>query len=210
MWTGVRSAIPSHLKTQCSYENELEPLEFFCGEKKFNPLISKSKQFYYLLVSVKVKPSRGFIKLKEDFDLDDSTAANVFRNIKSLSYETFIRSFQSQLLADIIFTNYRLAKIGYVPNDLCAFCEKGSETVHHLLNECSFAHRFWKHLENFWFVLSGKYVEFTLKYVFVGRQVGESDQLLNYLFIVLLNFIFGIVVNVRYRQIWKFLRQCWM
>ena len=50
-------------------EKELGPLEFFCGEKTFNPLTSKSKQFYRLLVSVKVKPSRGFIKLKEDFDL---------------------------------------------------------------------------------------------------------------------------------------------
>ena len=135
-------------------------------------------------MSVKVKPSRRFIKLKDDFDLDDSTVANVFRNIKSYSYETFIRSFQFKLLADITFTNHRLAKIGYVPNDLCTFCEEGSETVHHLFYECSFSHRFWKHFENFWFMLPGKYVEFTLKYVFVGRQVGESDQLLNYLFIL--------------------------
>ena len=116
--TGVRSAIPSHLKTECPNGKELGLLEFFCGEKTFNPLASKSKQFYRLLVFVKVKPSRGFIKLKEDFDLDGSTAANAFLNFKSYSPETFIRSFQFKLLADIIFTNHRLAKIGYVPNDL--------------------------------------------------------------------------------------------
>ena len=69
-------------------------------------------------MSVKVQPPRGFIKLKDDLDLDDSNAANVFRNIKSYSYETFIRSFQFNLLADITFTNHRLAKIGYVLNDL--------------------------------------------------------------------------------------------
>ena len=33
-------------------------------------------------------------------------------------------------------------------------------------------------------MLSGRYVEFTLRDVFVGRQVGESDQSLNYLFIL--------------------------
>ena len=33
-------------------------------------------------------------------------------------------------------------------------------------------------------MLSGKCEEFTLKDVFVGRQAGESDQLLNYLFIL--------------------------
>ena len=93
VWSGVRSAIPSHLKKECPNEKELGPLEFFCGEKTFNPLASKSKQFYHLLVSVKVKPSRGFIKLKEDFDLDDSTAANAFLNIKSYSSETFISVF---------------------------------------------------------------------------------------------------------------------
>ena len=38
---------------------------------------------------------------------------------------------------------------------------------------------------NSWSILlSGKYIEFTLKDVFVGRQVGEFDQLLNYLFIL--------------------------
>ena len=100
----------------------------------------KSKPFCRLLLSIKVKPSRGFIKLKEDFDLEDSTASNAFLNIKSYSSETFIRSFQFKLLADITFTNQRLAKIGYVPNDLCTFCEERSETVHHLFYECSFSY----------------------------------------------------------------------
>ena len=62
-------------------EKELDLLEFFCGENKFNPLTSKSKQFYQLLVTEKAKFSRGFIKLKGDFGLDDSTAARAFLNI---------------------------------------------------------------------------------------------------------------------------------
>ena len=33
-------------------------------------------------------------------------------------------------------------------------------------------------------MLSGEYVDFTLKDIFVVRQVGESDQLLNYLFVL--------------------------
>ena len=118
-------------------------------------------------MSEKAKPSRGFKKLKEDFDLDDSSVANAFLNIKSLPSETFIRSFQFKLLGDITFTNYRLAKIGYVPNDLCTFCEAGSQTVHHLLYECSFSNLFWKHFENFWYTLSCQREDFTLKDVLV-------------------------------------------
>ena len=134
-------------------------------------------------MSEKAKPSRGFKKLKEDFDLDDSSVANAFLNIKSLSSETFIRSFQFKILGDITYTNYLLAKIGYVPNDLCTFCEAGSETVHHLFYECSFSNLFWKHFENFWYTLSGQREDFTLKDVLVGRLDEECD-LLNYLFIL--------------------------
>ena len=85
-----------------------------------------------MLVSENVKPSRGCIKLKEDFGLDNSTAANAFLNIKSFSSETFIRSFQFKLLADISFANHHLSKMGCVPNDLCTVCEAGPQTVHHL------------------------------------------------------------------------------
>ena len=152
-------------------------------EKKINPLTSKSKLLYQLLVTEKARPSRGFIKLKGDFGLDDSNATKAFLNIKSLSSETFIRSFQFKILNDITFTNYRLAKIGYVPNNLCTFCETGSETVHHLFYECSFSNLFSKHFENFLFALSGQRKDFTFKYVFVGRLAEDCD-LRNYFFIL--------------------------
>ena len=82
--------------------------------------------------------SRGFTKLKEDFDLDDMTVSKAFLNLKTVSSETFMRSFQFKFLNDIIYTNVRLAKIGYVPKDTCTFCEVDSETVLHLCYECPF------------------------------------------------------------------------
>ena len=82
--------------------------------------------------------SRGFTKLKEDFDLDDMTVSKAFLNLKNVSSETFMRSFQFKFLNDIIYTNVRLAKIGYVPKDTCTFCEVDSETVLHLCYKCPF------------------------------------------------------------------------
>ena len=38
--------------------------------------------------------SRGFTKLKEDFDLDDMSVSKAFLNLKAVSSETFIRSFR--------------------------------------------------------------------------------------------------------------------
>jgi len=88
-------------------------------EKAFNPLTSKSKHFYKLLISKKVRVSRGFTKWKENFCLDDTAVSKAFLMVRSISSETFIRSFQFKILNDITFTNHRLAKKGYAQNGLC-------------------------------------------------------------------------------------------
>jgi len=51
--TGICQAIPPELKRLEVNENELWSLEFQCGVKVFNPLTSKSKHFYELLISKK-------------------------------------------------------------------------------------------------------------------------------------------------------------
>ena len=95
-------------------ESEITSLKFQCAEKIFDPVGCKSKQFYELLISKKAMVFSGFTKLKEDFGLDDISVSKAFLNLKAVSSETFIRSFQFKFLDDIIYTNMRLAKIGYV------------------------------------------------------------------------------------------------
>ena len=176
-WSGIRSAIPAHLKTLNVEESGRTSLEFQCGEKIFDPEKCKSKQFYTLLISKKTMVSRGFTKLKEDFDLDDMTVCKAFINLKTVSSETFIRSLQFKFLDDIIYTYVRLAIIGYVPKDTCTFCDVDSETVLHLLYECPFTNRFLKKFEDFWFALSNEHEK-----LFIGK-LGKSD-LLNYFMIL--------------------------
>ena len=107
-WVGIRSAIPGHLKFFPDNNRKIGLLEFCCGEKVFDPVLCKSKQFYEFLITKKGIVSKGFTKLKNDFDLDDITVSKVFLNLTSVSSETFIRSFQLRLLDDIAFTNKRL------------------------------------------------------------------------------------------------------
>ena len=165
-------------------KSELEcPLEFQCGEKKFNPTVCKNKHFYELLVSGKARVSRGFAKLKEDFGLADSAVTKAFLKVKTVSSEMFIRSFQFKILNDITFTNSRLAKIGYVQDDFCTFCKVSPETVNHLFYECIHTNQFWKDFKNFWFALSGKHVEFSLQDILIGK-LDEVSDLLNYFLIV--------------------------
>jgi len=95
VWSGIRTAIPAHLKDLDVTESELEScLEFQCGEKKFNPSVCKNKHFYELLVPGEARVSRDFTKLKEDFGLADSAVTKAFIKVKTVSSEMFSRSFQ--------------------------------------------------------------------------------------------------------------------
>ena len=140
-WDDFRNAFSTLPLTA---ENIIWNNKICCGEKVFDPVLCKSKQFCEFLITKKGMVLRGFTKLKNDFDFDDITVSKVFLNSLSVSSETFIRSFQLKLLDDIVFTNKRLAKIGYVLHHTCKFCE------------CPFTLLFWENFENFWFVLSGK------------------------------------------------------
>ena len=112
IWSGLRSAIPTHLKASDLNESGQGLLGFHCDKSYLNPELCKSKHFYQILVKRKAKFSRGCIKLKTDFCLDDSTIEKAFLIVKSIISEAFNRSFQSKILNDILYTNSRLAKIG--------------------------------------------------------------------------------------------------
>ena len=98
----------------------------------------------------------------------------------------FVRKVSTSIYTNYtIYTNVRLAKIGYVPKDTCTFCEVDSETVLHLFYECPFTNLFLKKFEDYWFALSNEHEELLQQDVFIGK-LGKSD-LLNY-FIILAKF----------------------
>ena len=89
------------------------------------------------------------------------------------------------IFINITFTNYRLAKIGYVPNDLCTFCGIELETVNQLFYECS-------DFASFWYLVSGKRVDLTLQDVLLGK-LDREIELFNY-------FITLVKLHIRVRR----------
>ena len=71
-WTGVRCAVPSHLRIRSREvdRDHVRSLQFKIGDRIFDPALSKSRDFYGLLISSKATESRGFIKLKLKFSID--------------------------------------------------------------------------------------------------------------------------------------------
>ena len=79
-WTGVRCAVPSHLKLRSREVNKdhVRSLQFKIGDKTFDPALSKFRDFYGLLKSCKATESRGFTKLKSRFSIDDVETKKAF------------------------------------------------------------------------------------------------------------------------------------
>ena len=155
-WTGVRCAVPSHLKIRSHEVNKdhVRSLQFKIGDKTFDPALSKSTDFYSLLISCKATESRGFTKLKSKFSIDDVETKKAFSLIRTCICETYVQCFQFKILNDILFTNSRLAKIGLIQSDLCMFCNIGVETIDHLFFYCFYSCVFWEEFETYGFAIA--------------------------------------------------------
>ena len=136
-----------------------------------------------LLYSPKAETSRGFKKLVSDFSIDSETVQKAFLLANRNASESFLKSFQYKILNDITFTNSRLAKIGYIPCDLCTFCNVSPETRDQIFYLCKYAKEFWEQFEEFWMSITKQNIGFLLKDIIVG--VSETNaSLLNYLIVL--------------------------
>ena len=184
-WTGVRCAVPSHLRIRSREVNRdhVRSLQFKIGDRIFDPALSKSRDFYGLLISSKATESRGFIKLKSKFSIDDVEAKKAFSLIRSCICETYVQCFQFKILNDILFTNSRLAKIGVIQSDLCTFCSTCPETIDHLFFYCVYSRAFWEKFESYWIAIAKEQRKLELKTILIG-VTDTKCPLFNYLIVL--------------------------
>ena len=184
-WTGVRCAVPSHLKLRSPEVNKdhVRSLQFKIGDKTFDPVLSKSRDLYGLLISCKATESRGFTKLKSKFSIDDVGTKKAFSLIRTCICETYVQCFQFKILNDILFTNSRLAKIGLIQSDLCTFCNIGVETIDHLFFYCAYSRVFWEEFESYWFAIAKEQRKLELKTILLG-VTDTKCPLFNYLIVL--------------------------
>ena len=184
-WTGVRCAVPSHLRIRSCEVNKdhVRSLQFKIGDKIFDPAFCKSKDFYGLLISCKSTESRGFTKLKSKFSIDDVETKKAFSLIRTCICETYVQCFQFKILNDILFTNSRLVKIGLIQSDLCTFCNIGVETVDHLFFYCVYSRVFWDEFESYWFAIAKEQRKLELKTILLG-VTDTKCPLFNYLIVL--------------------------
>ncbi len=78
-WTSFRCSVPKYLKnSNVDGRNVLRSLDFKCGDKIFDPISSKSRNFYALLIQDKAIHSRGFCKLMSNFSISEEETRKAF------------------------------------------------------------------------------------------------------------------------------------
>ena len=91
---GLRHSIPSHLKTNNTAANLLDSPSVMIGNKVFDVLEKKAKDYYALFINTKAQYPNNVQKLKYEFSLTDNQLGEVFKLPHNVSSEPYIRAFQ--------------------------------------------------------------------------------------------------------------------
>ena len=101
---------------------------------KINGKSKVPKMLYPLFIEKNIKVEVSVLrKWGEDLDqdIDYNYWKSCFEQIYQSSISSNIRIFQYKFLHRIIFTNYRLHKMGVIDNPVCIFCRAKNETLLH-------------------------------------------------------------------------------
>ena len=114
-----------------------------------------------------------------------------------------MKAFQYKVLNSILFTDTKLFKIGYIPDDKCSFCKSEQEILSHVFFNCRHARHFWKEFEWYYYSLTTEFVHLTLKDVIIGIIYAQCP-LLNYLILIAKFYIWGCRRNQTFPSITAF------
>ena len=93
------------------------------------------------------------------------------------------KPFNTNILNSILYTNKKSLKIGYCEHDRCSFCDKESETFHHLFFFCLYSNILCKHFENYYFTIAKRVMALSLRDIITGITT-LLCPLINYLILV--------------------------
>ena len=143
----------------------------------------KCKHYYLLLISRKAKFPNITSKLKINFNLSDEQLLQTFSLPHDVALEPYVKAFQYKVLNNILYTNDKLFKIGFISYKGCTFCKIDSETLTHLLYSCPHSRVFWHDFQEYWFFVRQERIHLTLKDVIVGILTRQCP-LLNYFLMI--------------------------
>ncbi len=126
-----RHDVGNVMERQGPLEKEIE-LPIGTNRKQLQKM--SSKDFYNLLLHTEYPI--GAQKLRTKFNLNVSEISKVIALPYVTTKDNKLRELQFKLIHNILFTKFKLLRIGKVDSSLCAFCSSDIETIDHLFITC--------------------------------------------------------------------------
>ena len=136
------NAIPLNWKTiikhNCSSANLLLPNHHLI---KKNNLISldmlNSRELYNILVYTSRHKPTSQVYFENLFREQELNWKEIYILPRKVSLDCNVRSFQHNVLNNVLYLNKKLFIFGKMPSSLCSFCKQADETILHLFYECN-------------------------------------------------------------------------
>ena len=113
---------------------EFDPINFKTSNTEFDTYSARCRQFYSLLISTKAKYRNRFKTLSADLKLSNSLQ-EVFSIPYPAASESCVSSFQHKILNNIVFTNTKLFKFGFIESEKRSFCKICKEYLYRGFNK---------------------------------------------------------------------------
>ena len=128
---------------------------------------------------------RGKFGVLFDFNIKIMDFCGFFMGGSYVKMSSVLEHTFSLYLNSILYTNELLWKIGYTSNPNCSFCHQTTETMSHILFDCSFSTSFWNEICDKILNKLNSCRSLSLEYreIILGYLTGEMD-LLNYILIL--------------------------
>ena len=144
---------------------------------------------YAILLRKRKVESKSFLKWKCIFDLNDKNWETYCSIAFNCTMDVGLRWFQFKVLQRILYTNDLLFKMNLVPRKECAFCNEQSETVIHLLCDCTHVKHIWDRLEHWIYTGTGNRIIFSQQDKLFGLR-GSNNYALDCMLIVVRQMIY--------------------
>ena len=128
-------------------------------------------------------------KLMQEFGFINEEDYKIFNKIIQNIKEIKLKDFQFKVTYKILVTNSFLHKINKIDSNMCEYCNRQPETIHHLLVECEISKRFWNELKTWLNDISSVTLDLGEKNILFAYQ-DKSNTIRNYLCILAKYFIY--------------------
>ena len=184
------NSIVNSIKTYLAKHQHLKPSKEVNNQPAFNKIVTTlkgSSPIYREFLETAEKGVTGYKKWSKIMNIEETYWENTFKILKNTTNDTKLHWLQFRIIHSILTTNRSVSKFRQDQNPMCSFCNTHSETIHHLMWNCTHTKTFWNELSNYINrrASHAHNFKFTEKLVLFGKcEIISTDKICDFIILV--------------------------